>query len=314
MLVSDFYQTATEEYGLCDQARVFSAISKAIRLMEQKAHFDFSIQTLDISVCDSCITLPNFVGAVLAVNTCSGPSYLRDHWYQFHINSVGSESWTDCGYTDVFDNVPVIRDLKAPSRIVAVTESSADNSKAVRVFGFLAGKRIYTPGATGALEEGFLVPTISGYAVSNPNAPLIDRVERISKVLTNGFIRLVGINPDNDEKVLLGYYEPWEKTPIYKRIRISSGASWARIKYRKAYKEIRSMNDWINIENTLALQLAVRAVKLYEQDKFDQAGTAEAQAVRMLTEENEANRTPTPIGPQIVHDCAVENESIWDYR
>lgn len=313
MLVRDFYAAAKQEYESCEEALVLGAITKAIRLLETKAHFDTSLGTLDITVCDSCITLPAFVGNVLAVATCQGATYLRDHWYQFHIGGVGPERWTDCGYTDVFDTVVTFRDPAAASRLVAVVESSADNNKELRVFGFDAnGKRIFTPGPTGALVEGFLVPTIQGYVLPNPNAPLVARIERITKALTNGFVRLVAIDPATNERVLVGYYEPTERTPRYKRIRIESGARWARVKYRKAYKEVRSQDDWINIENTLALQLALQAVKFYERQKYDLGRSAEAEAVRMLTEEQDVGRTPTGIGPQIVYDCAAQNESIYD--
>jgi hypothetical protein len=43
-------------------------------------------------------------------------------------------------------------------------------------------------------------------------------------------------------------------------------------------------------------------VKYYDRDKYDMAATAEAQAVRMLSEGQNVNQTPTPIGPQIIYD------------
>jgi len=315
MLTADFYETAKREYQSCDQVAVFAAITKAIRLLEKKANYDASLGVLDISVCDECVTLPNFVQAVLGVNTACGTTFLRDDWYQFHSGGVGSEKWTDPGYTDVLGDVVTFRDPAAPSKLVAVVESTSDNNKAVRVFGYdVNGKKIYTPGANGNLEEGFLVPTVVGYPLVNPSAPLIARIERITKVVTNGFIRLVAIDPVTNTKVLVGYYEPTDTNPRYKRIRIAQGAKWARIKYRKSYTEIRSLNDWINIQNTLALQLAVKAVKLYEQDKYDSARQAEEEGARMLSEEEDVNKTPTAIGPQIVYDTINEYDSIWDGR
>lgn len=315
MLTADFYETAKKEYQNCDRTTVFGAITKAIRLLEKKAHFDSSLGVIDVSVCDQCVTLPRFVGTVLAVNTLCGSTYLRDEWYQYHIGGVGSENWTDGGYTDVLGRFSTFRDPAVASRLVAVTESVADNNKKIRVYGFDEdGKRIFTPGASGSLEEGFLVPTISGYPLANPAAPLIARIERISKENTNGFVRLVAIDPDpeTNDRVLVGHYEPGENNPSYLRIRLGCGAQWARIKYRKTYAEIRSLQDWINIENTLALQLAVKAVKLYEQDKYDAARQAEEEAGRMLSEEEERNKTPTPLGPQIVYDVENYSDSIWD--
>jgi len=286
----------------CDVEKVLRGMTSAVRLMEEKGHFDFSINTLDVIVCDSVVTLPSFVGTVIAVNTCHGPSYLRDNWYQFHINSVGSETWTDCGYADELGEVCTFRDPAAPSRVVAVVEDPRDNNKSVRVFGFDSlGKRIYTPNSNGILEEGFLVPTISGVPLPNPNAPLIARIERIQKVETNGFVRLVAVD-ELSKQCLLGYYEPQDKHPKYRRLRISNGSKWARIKYRRASKHYTSINDWVPIDNELAIQLALVAVFNYWQNQYEIAGTAETQAVRMLSEGQLVNSTPTPIGPQIIRD------------
>jgi len=286
----------------CDTEKVLRGITSAVRLMEEKGHFDFSISHIDIVVCDAVITLPWFVGTVLAVNTCHGPSYLRDNWYQYHINSVGSEKWTDCGYADELGEVCTFRDPEAPSRLVAVVDDPKDSNKSLRVFGFDAsGNRIYSPNSNGVKEEGFLVPTLAGIPIPNPTAPLIARIERIQKVDTNGFVRLVAIDI-NGNQVLIGNYEPQENNPKYRRLRIASGSKWARIKYRRASKHYKSTNDWVPIENELALQLACVAVFNYWQNQYQIAGTAETQAVRMLSEGQTVNATPTPIGPQIVND------------
>lgn len=301
-VISDLLPMAKSALQTCDTEKVLRGLTSAVRLMEEKGHFDFSINTFDIQVCDAIVTLPSFVGTVLAVNTCHGPSYLRDNWYQFHINSVGSEKWTDCGYADELGEVCTFREPEAPSRLVAVVEDPKDNNKILRIFGWDAtGKRIYSPNANGVLEEGFLVPTLNGFPLPNPTAPLIARIERIQKAETNGFVRLVAVD-ENNKQVLIGYYEPQEKYPKYRRLRLASGSKWARIRYRRATKHYTSVNDWVPIENELALQLACVAVFNYWQNQYQIAGTAETQAVRMLSEGQGVNSTPTPIGPQIVND------------
>jgi len=305
--ISDVLSMAKAALQTSDIDKTLRGLSQAVRLMEEKGHFDFSINTFDISVCDSVVTLPSFVGTVLAVNTCHGPNYLRDNWYQYHIGGLGSEKWTDCGYADELGEVCTFREPEAASRLVAVVEDPRDNNKIVRAFGWDdAGKRIYTPNSNGTLEEGFLVPTISGYPLSNPNAPLVARIERIQKAETNGFIRLVAIDADGNQ-VLIGYYEPQEKYPKYRRLRLGGGSTWARIKYRRANKNYTTVNDWIPIENELALQLALVAVFNYWQNQYAIAGTAETQAVRMLSEGQLVSATPTAVGPQIIRDTMDGN-------
>lgn len=318
LTVQDLYADITSADGLatCDQAQVFSGLTDALRLLEQKAHYDFSLGTLDISVCASCITLPRFVGTVLGVSTCAGVSYLRDQWYQFHINGIGPANFTDCGFTDELGEVCTFRDLPAPCRFVAVVENPADNNKEIRLFATdVNGKPIWTPGANGVMQEGFLVPTINGYPLSNPNVPLAARVDRIQLQLPRqGFIRLVAIDPSNTDestnKTLVGYYDPTEKYPTYRRIRISRSNSWARIKYRKAYKEIRAYTDWVECDNKLAIKLACQAVKLYNQRRYDEALAAESQASRMLSEDQNIKQTPTPVGPQIVTEVYSNRDRI----
>ena len=310
--------TSADGLATCDMPQVYSGVTDALRLLEQKAHYDFSLGTLDISTCASCITLPRFVGTVLGVATCSGVSYLRDQWYQFHINGVGPSNWTDCGYADELGEVCTFRDIAKPSRLVAVVEQTADNNREVRIFGTdVNGKSIWTAGANGTLQEGFLVPTISGYPLSNPNAPLVARIDRISlQTPRQGFVRLVAIDPANTDeatnKVLIGYYDPTERHPSYRRLRLSRSSGWARIKYRKSNKTITSVTDWIDCDNKLAIKLACQAVKLYNQRRYDEALAAESQAARMLSEDQNVKQTPSPLGPQIVTNIYANNDRIMD--
>lgn len=320
LTVNDILPDITSADGLatCDLPKVFSGLTDAMRLLEQKANFDFSLGTLDISVCASCITLPRFVGTVIAVATCGGVSYLRDQWYQFHINGVGPVKWTDCGYADELGEVCTFRDLCAPSRLVAIVENVADNNKEVRVFATdQNGKPIWTPGPNGVMAEGFLVPTIAGYPLSNPNVPLAARIYRIQlQGPRQGFVRLVAIDPantdENTNKVLVGYYDPTERYPSYRRVRLPCNTPWARLKYRKANKTITSVTDWIECDNKLAIKIACQAVKLYNNRQYNEAAVAEAQAARMLTEDQAVKQTPTPVGPQIVVNVAANHDRIMD--
>jgi hypothetical protein len=318
--VQDILPDITSADGLatCDLPQVYSGLTDALRLLEQKAHFDFSLGTLDISTCASCIALPRFVGTVLGVSTCAGVNFLRDQWYQFHINGTGPSSFTSCGYADELGEVCTFREPSAPSRLVAVVEQAADNNKEIRVFGTdQNGKPIWTPGPNGVLQEGMLVPTIFGYPLSNPAAPLISRITRIQlQTPRQGFIRLVAIDPANTDestnKVLIGYYDPTEKYPSYRRLRIAQSAGWARIKYRKANRQITATTDWIECDNKLAIKLACQAVKLYNQRRYDEALVAEGQAARMLSEDQAVKQTPTPVGPQIITDVYANNDRIMD--
>lgn len=319
--VSDIIQEvkSSDGVGNCDNTQVFSYLTDALKLISDKAHYDFTLGTLDITVCDACATLPDFVKTVLSVTTCGQPTYLRDSWYQFHINGVGSERWTDCGYTDELGQFCTFRDPVAASQLVAVVEETSDNNKEVRVFGWdINGERIYSDGPNGTRLDGFLVPTISGYPLPNPNAPLIARIDRISLQLPRkGMIRLVAVDPANTDestnKVLIGVYEPTLQYPSYRRIRIACHNSWARIKYRKQDAVIRSLNDWIDVDNKLAILLACQAVRHYRAGRWEPGDAAADRATKFLSDGQNVKQTPTGIGPQVIVSPSWNNDSINGY-
>lgn len=319
--VQDIYRevTSSDGVGNCEQSQVFSYLTDALKLLSDKAHYDFTLGSLDITVCDACATLPDFVKTVLAVTTCGEPTYLRDQWYQYHINGWGSQKWTNCGYTDELGQYCTFRDPVAQSQLVAVVDETSDNNKQVRVFGWdINGDRIYTAGPNNTLEDGFLVPTISGYPLPNPDAPLIARIDRISLELPRkGFIRLVAVDPSNTDdstnKVLIGNYSPVEQYPAYRRIRVGVCHSWVRIKYRKQDATIRSLQDWIEVDNKLAILLGCQAVKHFRQGRYDVGAAAIAQATAFLSDGQNIKQTPTPVGPQVVMAYEWNHDNISGY-
>jgi hypothetical protein len=306
--VSDIYAeiTSSDGVGNCNQAQVFSYLTDALKLLGDKAHYDFSLGSLDITVCDACVTLPSFVQTILGVTTCGSPTYLRDSWYGYHLNGVGHEKWTDCGYTDELGAFCTFRDPVAPSQIIAVLDDPSDNNKELRVYGWdKEGRRIYTPGPNNTLVDGLLVPTVAGYALPNLDAALIARIDRISLQLPRkGFVRLIALdpaNPDNNtNKVLIGLYDPTEQYPNYRRIRLGSRNSWARIKYRKKDAVIRSTSDWIDCDTKLAILMGCQAVKNFRQGRGDTAEATLKLATQMLSDSQNVKQTPTGVGPQIV--------------
>ncbi len=196
--------------------------------------------------------------------------------------------------------VTTFKDPSGPVKLIAEVENSKDSNCMIRAFGWDEnGKRIYSEGADGILEDGFLVPTTYGFSVANPSVPNIAVIDRIQKVVTNGFIRLIAIDPVTlKSHTLIGYYQPWETNPSYRRIR-TPNRTWIRIKYRKKDLEVRSKNDWINIDNREALLMLLKAVKFRLNNQIDLGRASEAEGIRLLSNEAEALRPPDSIGPQI---------------
>lgn len=304
MVVSDIIDDlkSAEILGTCDNRTIFNRLTDAQRLLANQGIIDPLIGEMDLCVCDGCVTLPAEVETPLAVNVAGQPTLIRDEWFQYHIGGTGSQSYADWRYTDHLGTVATFRDPSAPVKLVAEVENAKDSNTQLRVFGWdSTGKRIYTPDENGDLQDGFLVPTVYGFSQPNPAAPLIARIDRVQKLVTNGFIRLLAVNDDGSAHTLIGHYRPNETNPRYARIRVGN-KKWIRLKYRKRDFEVRSVNDWINIENREAILLAVKAVHLRRRGQYEAARTAEAEAVRILGNEAHAKRPPGISPFQVIYN------------
>lgn len=302
MFVSSIISEAKDVLGKCDSQTVYRRLTDAVRLANNQGKFDINVGAMDLCVCDGCVTLPAEVATVLGVNQDGYPTIIRDQWFQYHANGPGIQRYMPWTYTEEMGPVVTFRDPPGPVLLIAEVENSRDSNCMLRVYGYdVNGKRIYTMGAGGILEDGFLVPTVYGFSQPNPSAPAIARIERIQKAETNGFVRLIAINPDDtsEAQTLIGYYLPWETIPSYRRIRVSD-RNWLRIKYRKKDIEVRGDSDWINIDNREALLMLLKAVKFRLDNQLDTARSYEVEGMRLLSNEADALRPPSLQTPQII--------------
>lgn len=309
MLVGDFFPEARRAFEGCDEAQIFRNLTKAIKLLVNKGINDALLGEMEICTCNGCVTLPRDVGTVLGVNVCGYPTLLQDQWFKYHINGPGSHASGPCGVITEMGQVCTYRDPSEAAYLIAEVTSAADNNKKLRVYAYEAGtdKKIFTPGPDGKLYEGFLVPTIFGFAQRAPNVPPVGQIYRVTKETTKDFVRLIAINAtDGATQTQIGYYEPDETVPTYRRIRVPHKTS-VTVKYKKATLEIRRMTDWISIDNSQALALACRSVKFSDDDKYDMARAAETEASRILSEETEAQRPSGPRVPQIINGVYNDN-------
>jgi len=301
MYVSQIIDEARNAVGKCSNETVFRRITDAVRLANNSGKFDANIGVMDLCVCDGCVTLPADVATVLAVSVDGQPTLTRDQWFQFNVNGPGIQKYIPYHYIDEQGSVSTYRDPSGPVKFVAQVESPLDSGKSLRVFGWDAdGKRVYSPGPSGTLEDGVLVPTVYGFSQPNPAAVAMVRIDRVQKDETNGFIKLFAVNDvTNTAHTVIGFYQPWETNPSYRRIRVPD-RSWLRIKYRKKDLEVRGLNDWINIENRQALLLLIKSVKYSIDNSLDQAAAFELAGMRLLSSEAEALRPPGMDAPQII--------------
>lgn len=307
MLFSEFRSDAIKAIGSCSDSDLWGITSDAVRLLGNKARFDWLLAEVSVATQDGLLTLPREVKTVLQVNVNKRPVLLRDEWYEYHINGDGEEDTIPCAYATETGRWATFRDPPTACRLVAVVETPADTNKKLRVYGWDAyGVRIHTANAAGTLEDGFLVPQIYGYSVPREDVPNIAKIDYISREATTARVKLYAVDPTTLETLtLIGHYRPNETTPSYRRLRVNA-PSTARVKYQRADIPIQSDDDWINCNNREALRLAMRAVKLRNDRQYEQAAIAEKEAVRLLSEEQESLRPPAQTGPQIIDNTYNE--------
>lgn len=309
MTVAEFFPDAKRAFAGCDEAEIFRRLSDAVRLLNNSGCADVNLGEMQICSCNGCLTLPRDVGTVLGVDVCGNPTLLQDQWFKYHINGPGTRAPGACGVITEMGQVCTFRDPSEPAYVVAEVTSAADNNKKLRVFATRAdnGQKIFTPGPDGKMNEGFLVPMIFGYPQRNPNVPALGAIYRVLKDATKDFVKLYAVNAaDGVSQTLVGWYEPEETVPQYRRIKVPNKTA-TLVKYKKADLEVRSMRDWLNVDNRQALILACRSIKFFMEDKYDSAETAKAAAVRILSEQIEAQRPAGPRVPMVINGVYNDN-------
>ena len=301
-LVSEIFEDAQTILGFNRQDKVFLWITDAIELLAQKGEIDPLVGFVDICIDGGCITLPREIETVLACNIGGRPALGHDQLFSFHLNGPGDFA-TSCGYTwDDSGLHPVYRDLKCPSKIVAFLDNAEDAGSTLRVFGYDDQQRPLRTKVGTEWQDGYLVPTIFGYAVPEVGAPTVSRITGIVKSVTAGSIRLSSFDNSTSTGTLLGVFEADETVPRYRRLRIhNTGCGWVRLCYRKRTARVRSVNDRILLHSRPALVLALHALKFYRDSDLANGNAYEANATRLLTE-REATLTGVGGSPLQVDD------------
>lgn len=300
MVVGDIYPEPSRNiFGQCSEEEIFPLISRARDLLANKSPaYDPMLGEMTVCAQRGIITLPPDVLEPLGLLINGVPAIARDLWYQYHINGTGRTQWNYSMplYWDNMPERPIIRELPSVCRLMAVPQYATDNGKSFRVFGKDENDReIYTLNADGTTTQGFLVTMNKEMpVVTDRNIKYIDRILREA---TNGYVKLYALN-STSESMLLGDYEPQDTQPLFRRIRVQA-CSQVRMQYRRRMRPITSVNDFIPIANTMAMILAMKAIKFYLLNNLQEAQNFEANAVRLLNEEQDTRNAQSGIGPQI---------------
>lgn len=280
--------------GISDRDVIIDYIQRAIELATWKANWDPYLGTMDICS-DECgvVTLPSEVGVILACNVGGFPAQFRNSWFQYHINGPGTERgpgigmpyggvgpdsgyiWDDRGLTVTF------QDLKGWSYLAAFVENPADGTGtlSLEVTGDTMDANYNEKVVT------VQIPLLNNFASTDPAATQFKRITRVSKPLTQGYVKLIafpGQQQANGRTV--GYYGPGETLPQYRRIRVNAACKWVRIKYRRSEIRMRYDTDLVPFPSKQAMLFLLKSIRLFETNNLDIAQAYENKAVSILLE------------------------------
>ena len=109
---------------------------------------------------------------------------------------------------------------------------------------------------------------------------------------------------------LIGWYYPDETEPQYRRIRVSASRS-VTMRYRRKNLDLTSENDYIPLENPLAVIQAARSVAYRYRGMIAEAQAAQMDAVNLLEEEQDArNINNSPVAPQVLNYSSYNDERL----
>lgn len=280
--------------GITDRNTIISYIERAVEIAAYKANWNPSVETLDICS-DDCgyVTLPSFVGTVLAVNINGYPAMFRNSWYEFHANGLGSRCGGSCSYQ--WDDklwTPTFQQLKNWSLLAAICEDPIDGNGSLDIIvegetmdsGYNQKMALTIP-ASGPSLPGVRLKLLNGYAATDNAVTYFKKITAITKPVTRGYVKLLAFQPEQfSNAVQVGYYAPNETNPRYRRIKVGFACKCIRIMYRKADMALVNDYDRVPLPSFQATLDLVKAIRLRETGNLDVAEVHEAKAVQLINE------------------------------
>lgn len=273
---NDVYDEFCSIFGPIGQQKIFDMMTEAIEGLANVSDWDPLIGYADILAANNVqpyFTLPRDVDAVLALNLNGRPGPFRSKWFEFNMDGLGeaefykqgtltpiqnfaNRDWK--GYDDAGEVVTAFDIIGGTSGyLLAWPFSNADVNATIQVYGL--DNNLNPLG--GAPNVGITVPCNQNYS-SALAGPLVSRIDRVTKQVTQGFIGLILTDGTQDIQTLATYW-PDDVEPRYRRIKLQLGPMQQqpqriRIRYRKRWLKITSLTDVIPLKSRSALTMWAR--------------------------------------------------------
>lgn len=300
--------------------RVVEYVNAAIQRLLPKGKWVGTYQRYKVCLRSGCITWPACVETVEAYAIDAYPGTIRNEWFEFIANGPGPRSENDYTGRTLIDRgeACVFDDPRGSNQRIRLYADDARDAGAAVLVQYLNsyGEKVRT--ISGGLNvEGEWITLVAppAYAVGSydlfPNG-----IYAIQKPVTNGVVRAYSYNTSDLTQYPIGYYEPDETIPSYRRsfipgfsYQLSCGSEFGcvtamvKLKFKPAVND----NDLLLITSLPAIEDECMAVKLGEKpDTKEQAELFEASAVRRLQEQLDSW-----LGDGAVPVVRGENNETW---
>lgn len=287
-----------------DRSQQYRHLNDAIEILTNGGDWDPHLVYLDVcSPAGKVLALPSWVETVFSVNLDGLPTQGRDRFYEVHLNGPGSQhsavgwTWVDSG------RHPTMVDIVSPKSLVAHVEVPADAATAgVRVFGWDENNVRLKTLEGSAYTDGYVLPTVVGYAGLPAQTVRPARIERIVKNETQGRVRVATVDwqSDGSSGELMADLEGFDRFGQFARVKIGiANTCWVRMLVRRKPVKVSHAAHWIPLAPRLALVEMLRALRKYQQSALVEGQQHEVNARRFLAEREKRILPPTTGVPQV---------------
>lgn len=271
-------------------------VNEAQRRLCKRGKWVGTVQRYKINVTNSLITWPRKVGAIEAVAFCDCPGTIRNEWFEFLGQGPGIQDCDSRLWHTLIDRgtAPVFKDVtpgKSNRKLRVSADVAEDDNQYITIQGYDENQNwIRTQDADDNWIDGEQIlisttPTLS--------AKKYTYITGVFKPETNGVVRVYEYNTTTAANVqMVGYYEPDETTPIYRRSALPGIMDTAvcnecderqiTVMVKLVPVPVANDNDWLMLGNLDAIKLACQAILKERKDLQAEAEGYWAKAGREL--------------------------------
>lgn len=284
--------------GGATKPSVIQLINESGRRLAIRGKWVGLVQRYRITVTEAVITWPRQITTIEAVAFCDCPGMIRNEWYEFLGHGPGQLDSESCLWYTLVD-----RGTAATFRDV----TPGQTNRQLRVYADVAEESDAYITIQGIDDNGNWIRTqvddewIDGERVLISTTPTLSTkyykaVTAASKPVTNGPVRVYEYNDTTAENVqLIGYYEPDETNPIYRRSLLPGALHMPEcheceerqvtVMVKLRYIPVRNDEDWLMIGNLDAIKLAVQGILKERNNLIGEASSYWRQAIHELEHE-----------------------------